>query len=52
MIAVFADSMLYVNTRRVHVVHRVLPAGRVPRRGDLLGGARPRRIGQDEVQPH
>ena len=29
--------------RRVHLVHRLLPARRVPGRGDLLRGARPRR---------
>ena len=37
--------------RRVHVVHRVLPARRVPGRRDLLRGARARRIANDEVQP-
>ena len=37
-------------SRRVHVVHRVLSARRVPRWGDLLGGARARRSVEHQVQ--
>jgi Amylo-alpha-1,6-glucosidase len=47
-IDVFGDSMLYVNTDGVHLVHRVhrlLPARRVPRRSDLFRGTRPGPIG-------